>query len=607
MTPRPPFVLLEDRLSPGAPARLYRDPIGIVCCRAPQNVSDALARIKTGLDAGLHAAGFLSYELGYALERRLAARTPAAREAPLLWFGLFPPPDEIEPHLLDEAFAAAGPPPPLAELEALHDRATHVAKVRRVLALIGAGDLYQVNLTFPFRFRVAGDPLALYAALRARQPVAHGGVVAAGDATILSVSPELFFSVRDGQITARPMKGTAARQADPAADAHAKTALAASVKDRAENLMIVDLLRNDLARISAPGTVRAPALFTAETYPTFHAMTSTITADLRPGVDLADIMAALFPCGSIVGAPKIRAAEVIADLEPCSRGVYTGAIGAIAPGGDMAFNVAIRTATIGADGRGTYGVGGGIVADSDPDGEYDEALLKARVLTDLAEDFSLIETLRWSAEAGLIRLNRHLDRMVASACALGFRFDRAAAETALAKAAMAWVDQQGDQRVRLELARDGRLDLTHQPASPRLNRPLVVDIASDRLDRADPYLRHKTSRRAVYERAFACAAAEGLDEAVLLNRECAVADGARHSVFLERGGRLLTPPLSAGALSGVLRAELLAEGRAIEADFGAADLVGDARWFLGNSLQGLRPACLVTAFSSLPLDGLGRP
>ena len=342
-----------------------------------------------------------SYELGYALEPKLAALMPPRRETPLLWLGLFEAPQAIAPARLDAAFAGLAPPPPITGLSSGNDRARHVDKVGEVLDLIAAGDVYQVNLTFPFRFHYAGDPLSLYAALRARQPVAHGGVAALGDMIVLSVSPELWVEIEGDRATTRPMKGTSPRGRDPCADQAAREALAADPKQRAENLMIVDLLRNDLARISAPGSVRVPALFTVETYPGFHAMTSTITSRLDAGRGLRERVAALFPCGSVVGAPKIRAGEIIRDLEPEPRGFYTGALGAISPNGDMAFNVAIRTAVLMADGKGRYDVGGGIVANSDPDAEYDEACLKGRVLTDLEGDYELFETFRWSRDARL--------------------------------------------------------------------------------------------------------------------------------------------------------------------------------------------------------------
>jgi para-aminobenzoate synthetase/4-amino-4-deoxychorismate lyase len=587
-----PFVLLEDRSEAGNRAQLYRNPIGVVCCDTPEAVEAGFRRIEDGLARGLHAAGFFAYELGYVLEPKLASLIPADRDVPLLWFGLFAQVEQLDGKALDGVFADRGPPPPITGLVAGHDRAIHVEKVRRILALIGAGDLYQANLTFPLRFHYPGDPLALYGALRTRQPVAHGGVVALSERTILSVSPELFVQVRDEAAAVRPMKGTAARGCDPEADRLARQMLAADPKQRAENLMIVDLLRNDLSRISTPGSVRTSALFAVETYPTFHALTSTVTSRLRADLGLRDRIAALFPCGSIVGAPKIRASEVIRELEAEPRGVYTGAIGAIAPGGDMSFNVAIRTAVICADGEGCYGVGGGIVADSDPDAEYDEALLKARILRDLATDYGLIETLRWSPVEGFLRLARHMDRLAGSAARLGFVFHRVAVEAQLEDTARGWTPRTGDQRVRLQLARSGDLAIATAPADPRPSRVLRLTVSRGVLDAGDPFLRHKTTCREAHERAFAEALAQACDEALLLNRAGGLADGSRNSVFAELDGRLITPPVAAGALPGVLRGVLIAQGRAVEGEFDLADLRRADRCFIGNSLHGLRAARL---------------
>ena len=565
----------------------------IVRCDEAASVDASLTEISRGVAAGLHAAGFLSYELGYALEPRLAPLMPPRRDTPILWFGLFEPPRLLSPTILDRAFAELGPPPPISDLTPEHDRERHAAKVRRILDLIRAGDVYQANLTFPMRFRYAGDPLALYGALRAGQPVASGGLIAMGDRTVLSVSPELFVEVTGGRATVRPMKGTAARGADAASDRTVVAALRLDPKQRAENLMIVDLIRNDLSRVSMRGGVSTPQLFNVETFPTFHALTSQVTAQLRPGLDLWAVLTALFPCGSIVGAPKIRAGEVIAELEAGPRGVYTGAIGAVSPAGDMAFNVAIRTAVLGADGAGSYGVGGGIVADSDPDAEYDEALLKARVLEELATDYGLIETFRWSVREGFVRLPEHLDRLAASAARLGFSFRRAEALKTLAQRGVDMSRGPGDRRMRLVLRRNGGLTLTDAALEAHPGRMLRLGVAEDRLDAGDPFLRHKTTRRAVYERAFAQAATSGLDEAVLLNRDGAVADGTRNSVFAEIGGRLVTPSLDEGALPGVLRAALIAEGRAVEGRLMPEALRGAVPWFVGNSLHGLRAARLI--------------
>ncbi|MBV8593487.1 MAG: chorismate-binding protein [Caulobacteraceae bacterium] len=577
-----------------APAHLYRDAVDIVRCDEPAELNAAFGSLEAGLDLGLHAAGFLAFELGFALEPRLAALLPPWRPAPLIWMGLFPPPDRIPPSELDEAFAALGPPQPIEDLTAGHDRAAHVDKTRRVLELIRAGDLYQANLTFQLQFRYGGDPLALYGAMRCRQPVGHGGVVASDEGTVLSVSPELFLESRGRHAMSRPMKGTAARGDTAVLDAAARLELAADAKQRAENLMIVDLIRNDLAKISETGTVRADRLFEIETYPDFHALTSTVEGKLRARLPVRERLAALFPCGSVVGDSESRAMEVMRDLEGEPRAVYTGGIGAIGPNRDMSFNVAIRTAVIDKSGVGCFGVGGGVVADSDADAEYDEALLKGRVLSGLAEDFALIETLRWSAASGFVRLQGHLGRLSTSASTLRFRFDRDAAEQALSGLARGWPTTIGDRRVRLRLSREGTVDMTHGPApeaSPAIAR---VCIAEGRLDSADPLLRHKTSRREIFERAFDVATRRGCDEALLLNRRGGVADASRHSIFVEVGGQLVTPPIAARALPGVLRDQLLAEGRATEAIVTLEALAAAERWFLGNSLRGLRRATLVS-------------
>ncbi|AOO82594.1 aminodeoxychorismate synthase component I [Bosea vaviloviae] len=591
LSSRQPFVLLEDRLAKSAPARLYRDPVEIVSCVHGDEVPAALRRIEDGLARGLHAAGFLGYELGYAFEPRLVASMPSKRALPLLWFGLFREPLEVAPVELDRHFAGLAPPLPLGLVQPRLEASAHAAKVARVLEYLQAGDAYQINLTFPVDFHYDGDPLALYAALRASQPVSHGGIVAFEDATILSVSPELFLEVESGRATTRPMKGTASRLDDPEADRAAKAALQADPKQRAENLMIVDLLRNDLGRISVLGSVEVPSLFKVETYPTFHTLTSTVTSSLLPGLSLEELMRATFPCGSITGAPKLRAMQIIREIEDGPRDVYTGAIGAIAPNGDLRFNVAIRTAAIFPDGVGRYGIGGGIVADSEAASEYAEALLKARVLTDLAEDYGLIETLRWSGETGFVRLQLHLDRLERSASALDFSFDRHDAQARLDSLAASF-DRRDDRRIRLELRRDGALDFHAPVLAEEPERRLGVIVAADRIDAADPFLRHKTTRRRLFETAYAAAVMQGADEAIFLNRAGFVTESARSTIFVERGGVLLTPPLSDGVLPGVLRQSLIGSGEAIERQLVLDDLARAERWFLGNSLRGLRRAQL---------------
>jgi para-aminobenzoate synthetase/4-amino-4-deoxychorismate lyase len=490
---------------------------------------------------------------------------------------------------LDQLFGGMAPPQPLTEIRPRLAAADHAERLEKISGYLKAGDVYQVNFTFPIDVRYHGEPLALYAVLRASQPVAHGGVIGFDAGTILSISPELLLEVGSGQATTRPMKGTVARGASPEADRAALAGLRADPKQRAENLMIVDLLRNDLGRISEIGSVEVPRLFTVETYPTLHTMTSTITSRVRRGLSIRDVVSAVFPCGSITGAPKLRAMEIVRELEDDARGVYCGAMGAIDPNGDLRFNVAIRTLTIFPDHSGCYGAGGGIVADSNAVAEYAEALLKAKVLTELAEDYGLIETLCWSVATGFLRLRLHLDRLERSARDLGFRFDRAGIESRLAAMATTF-GQSEARRIRLQLARSGDIDITAPVLPPESDRPLVVVLAPLAADAGDPFLRYKTTRRRLQEAAFASAAERGADEALLLNRAGHVTEASRSNVFVERDGVLLTPPLTDGVLPGVLRQSLIESGEAIEQHLTPADLARAERWFLGNSLRGLRVA-----------------
>jgi para-aminobenzoate synthetase component 1 len=353
----------------GRPARFAR-PLALIEAREAAAVPAALAALDRALSLGRWIAGFASYELGYALEPRLAPLMPAGRRLPLLAFGVFAAPADPEPAV------AAGE---LGPFRPDRDLATYRRAFDRVAGYIRAGDIYQANLTFPLRGRWQGDPAALAALLGGRQPVGHGALVALPGAVILSRSPELFFALDGrGGIETRPMKGTAPRDADAVRDAAVREALARDPKNRAENLMIVDLLRNDVGRIAAIGSVEVPELFAVESYATVHQMVSRVRGRLLPRVTLSGVLRALFPCGSVTGAPKIRAMEIIRELEPEPRGAYCGAIGWAAPDGRASFNVAIRTLTLRPGGEAVLNVGGGVVADSTAEAEYEEALWKAR-------------------------------------------------------------------------------------------------------------------------------------------------------------------------------------------------------------------------------------
>ena len=374
-----PFALFDDARD-GGPARLFTRPREIVTAQAPDQVAPALEKLRRGLAAGLYAAGWLAYEAGHALEPRLAPR--AGRGRPMLWFGLFDrmelvPADRLGALLPDPDGAWVSPPRPRISRAAYDDAFDRTQRYLR------AGDIYQLNLSYRADVTLLGHPLAAYARLRAAGGGAWGGVVHDGADWLVSTSPELFFKLSGGVIEARPMKGTAPRGADAAADEAAIARLLGDPKEIAENLMIVDLLRNDIARVARVGSVKVPKLFAVESYATVHQMVSTVTGDLAAPPSMASVMAALFPCGSITGAPKIRAMQIIAEVEPFARGVYCGAIGWMAPDGAASFNVAIRTLSVAAGGDVVLNVGGGVVQDSTATGEWEEALWKARYLRGL--------------------------------------------------------------------------------------------------------------------------------------------------------------------------------------------------------------------------------
>lgn len=576
---RAPFVLLRGQFG-RKDGTIYQTPVRIIRADAPAEAAPALEAIDAAVAAGLDAAGYFSFELGYLLETRLAPLLPECRGVPLLLFGIFERARPAPP-----ATPVFVPPPGAASPGA--DAKGFEANVRRVLDLIAAGDVYQVNLTYGLDFELDGDPPALFEALLTSQSVPYPAIVNLGGPAILSLSPELFFEIAGGRIRARPMKGTAPRARTLDDDETAGRSLARDSKNRAENLMITDLLRNDLSKIARPGSVRVPALFTVETYRTLHTLTSTVEAELRPGTRPSDVVRALFPCGSVTGAPKIRAMEIIRELEAAPRGVYTGAIGVFRGDGSACFNVAIRTLTVEGT-RARLGVGCGIVADSDPAAEVEEARLKARFLTGLpgrAADqapLGLIETLCHRPRGGFARLERHLARLAASAAYFAIPFDIAGARRALADQTRAFAQAM---RVRLLLSEDGSFEIAAEPlaAGPREWR---VAVSRHRIDSADIFRAHKTTRRGLYDEAFAEAKARGFDEILFLNERGELAEGSRTNVFLERGGIFLTPPISAGALPGCLRAELLCEGRAREAVLMPDDL-GTGTLHVGNSLRGL--------------------
>ncbi len=586
---RAPFALLD---APGAGGLLFESLEQTLVLESSAQLVSVCAEVERLTAQGRHVVAAIDYEFGYVLE-------PSAGEVsrrPMGRFWVFSARRVLDAEgveVLLSAFDDGSSAAALEDFRPMLGAAEHAAAVARIREYIAAGDCYQVNLTFPFRGRCVGDPLTLYRQLRRVQPVAHGGYIQTADSTILCLSPELFIERnRCGKLESRPMKGTARRHTDVHADALSRQALATSEKDRAENVMIVDLIRNDIGRIAEPGTVHVEAMCAIEEYPSVFQMTSTVHAACH--APLSQVLAAMFPCGSITGAPKVRAMQIIQELEGESRGLYTGALGWIGGGGEFHFSVAIRTLMIGADGAAQYGVGSGIVWDSDPAAEYAECLLKAKFIEEADAGFRLIETLR--LEAGSIALlDLHLARLAESARRLAFACNEAEVRARLDSIARS--RESGLHRVRLTLGRRGDIELlieaVEMPASRMLAVISPIVLASD-----DPWLRHKTTCRASYDAELKrVTAMPGVFDAVFLNERGEVCEGARSNVFIRRreGEKLLTPSLSCGLLPGVLRRSLLEQGAAEETVLRREDLLGAAEVYLGNALRGLIPVEMVTA------------
>ena len=528
----------------------FHDPIRIERAAGIDDVPRVLEAVEDASRSGCFAAGYVAYEAGAAFESAVPRRSI---DVPYAWFGMYDRPERISRAAVDGLLSREAAPISHLRFSVPRPRYTrHVADIRE---LIHAGDVYQVNYTGQLRFDLEGPAAGLFRTLVERQPVPYAAYIDVGDAQIVSCSPELFFRRSGRRIVTRPMKGTAVRGRTAAEDDEIAARLAADAKNRAENLMIVDLLRNDLSRCCRPGTVRATRLFETERYETLIQMISEIEGELRPHAGLAEIFRAAFPCGSVTGAPKIRAMQRIDELEDEPRGVYCGAIGFVEPGGDAVFNVAIRTAVI-RKGTGKLGIGSGIVWDSEADSEFEECMLKARFLSGDAalesEPFYLIETMR--AEGGAIALlDLHLDRLARSAAYFGIDLDREAASVKIAAAAAARAE--GAARVRATLDADGRLDVEAGPCYSRPEKWRVA-VSDTRVDGADPLRRHKTSRRTLYNEKLAAAREAGFDEILFLNERGEVVEGSRSNVVVRRGRAWLTPPVESGALPGVYRRHL---------------------------------------------------
>ena len=598
--------------------QLFTAPLEVCIANTAEAIPDLFAAIERAVAQGKYAAGFFSYECGNAFEPKAGMR-PLPADTPLAWFGIYE-----RSYVFDHQTGAfvGGDPPQLAQFRAgAHGTAldtrppeitagfslTETLYAERIAAIhqwIRAGDVYQLNFTAPFRITAPGSVAAHYARLRMRQPVDYGAFLHWQPGHhILSFSPELFFRVDNAgetrRVVTRPMKGTASRGRTTREDREISEWLRNDSKNRSENLMIVDLLRNDLGRLARFGTVRAENLFAVERYPTLWQMTSTVSAELRPEVGYHEIFRALFPSGSITGAPKVRAMQLISELESEPRGVYTGAIGFFSPQQSV-FNVAIRTLAL-SGGQGIFGSGSGIVIDSDPAAEFRECILKASFLAGPAhrtkdsfvagqpDELFLIETMLWDGAYPLLDL--HLDRLADSAHYFGFACDCAAIRAALEAHANSFADTT-PRKVRLLLIdADGNFGINSEPLATDADPAHVVRVrvSSHRTDPADPTLYHKTTQRALYALEYQRAVSRGYDDVLFLNLRGEVTEGAISNVFIEKDGCWYTPPIACGLLAGVFRRHLLATRPEIEERIlHLEDLRSAHTVYLTNAVRGLR-------------------
>ena len=594
--PRPPLDLRAEAARPGTVildprqlahgerrAWLFRSPERILAARRPDEVRGVLREAEALAREGRSLVGVISYEAAEALG--LAVHPPAG-ELPLVWLGVYRKGIAIRREDWPDPPEGLGPWKEAVARGVFNvTGAEYQEAVERAREWMAAGDSYQVNLTCKFRFVLPDetDPFSYYCHLSRAHPVPFGACLNLGETQILSLSPELFLRRRGRRLTTRPMKGTMRRGLGVEKDERLRRELKRSVKNRAENVMIVDLMRNDLGRVCEIGSIRVPRLFECERYETVHQMTSTVEGAVREGVGLVEILEAAFPCGSVTGAPKYRTMQIIRDLEKEPRGPYCGALGRIGPGPDFEFNVAIRTLVHRA-GRCELGVGSGITWASDAEAEWKETRLKTRFLYAPVREFRLFETLLLRSDGRYAYLPEHARRLGRSARYWGFRFPRKRVLEALEEAARRDIPNEGI-IVRISLDPRGNVDVTTRPLDP-LPALARVLLREDRARGRDPLVYHKTDSRAQYDRGAREARAQGCVDALFRNRRGHLTEGGFTNLFVELDGRWRTPPVEEGLLPGIWRADFLRRARAVEQTLTPDDFGRAARVLIGNSVRG---------------------
>ncbi len=580
---KPPFLLADNwyfcfepfpATSPQIKSLYFYDPVDVIQINKKKDVGRFFSQLEKAKNK-YFPAGYFSYELGGLFEETVPAKKSPLPYACMGIFrkkalkGRFRVPEPDEGYCADniKMNVSAG---------------RYKKDILAIKKLIEEGQIYQVNYTSKLNFDFHGSPYSLYRALRYRQKASYNMLFRAGEDFIASISPELFFLREGSEITVKPMKGTIKRSSDSVKDRELESLLAGDEKNRSENLMIVDLMRNDLSRISEKGSVKVKRLFEVEKYPTLYQMTSTIGSTLRKNVSLQMLFRSLFPSGSVTGAPKIRAMQVIDEKEDEPRGVYTGALGYFLPEGHSLFNVAIRTLRV--KGRkGSMGVGGGIVYDSDPEKEYREANLKGKFLTGApAGGFDLVESILFRGE--LPPLGPHLERMACSAGFFKFKFNRQKAKSLLE----GYLPRDSLCRLRFICSADGRMGIKEVPFKEP--RKIKLAISEKKTDPFNTFLYHKTTCRPIYRSELAKARERGFYDTLFFNINDYLCEGARTNVYIKIKGELLTPPLSCGLLNGTVRKKLIKQGKAVEKKIGPKELKAASGVYVSNASIGLREA-----------------
>ena len=560
----------------------FRAPIEQRAAYALDEVIPLVRRAEAVAADGMWVALALSYEAAPAFDHAFEAKSSS--EFPLAWMGVF---EECSSTACDSI-----PQRPflISDWEPQLDKRQYRRAIDSIRDYIESGDTYQVNFTFPLRGHVVGDSFSCFRAIAESQGAAYSAYLDIGSHKILSFSPELFLERRGNKLITQPMKGTLARGRWLEEDDERSLQLRASVKDRAENVMIVDLMRSDLGKIAVTGSVEVPELFAVERINRVLQMTSTVTAIQKPEVGIVDLLRAVFPCGSVTGAPKARSMAIINELEDHPRGIYTGAIGMLCPNGDAVFSVPIRTLAVDAkDGAATFGVGGAVTWDSTTDGEYEECCLKARFLTDPWPEFELLETMALS-DGEYALLDRHLSRARDSARYFGFRWNEAEVLRALDEARKP--HQLGRWRIRVTFGRDGTIRIEPSPLGESRTAPVAVKFATRAIDDRDPLVFHKTTSRSRYdvelERCQPC------DDVIFWNARGEVTESTIANVVVQSDGKNWTPPRDAGLLAGTLREELISRGELFERTITKEELAKTESFALVNSVRGWMTAKLVT-------------